>query len=496
MPRRRMRWLLLAAAFVAPPLVVGAVRVRELGRRQQPELLPRLSAETVLPTVPAHDPDRRTVAVLLGADLTEVTDALGPYEMFARAGVFNVYMVAPERQPTLLSGGLRILPHLSLSELDARLAGRPPAIVVVPQIPNIGSAVNRPLVGWMQRQAAAGALMHSWCTGAMALAEAGLLDGLTATAHWGDLDRLAKQYPRVQWVRGVRWVDHGHVITSAGLTSGVDASLRVLAKTAGDDIARRVADELRYPNYVFASQPTAPQYTVRAQDAILLVNVAYRFRRQQIGLAVYDGVGELDLSNLYDTHAYSAVADVHAVAARPGFVHTAHGLTLIPSLIAAPGDARVLGALDRFVVPGADIDRSADVVAGMRSVASRLDPTYLHRDAKGRFGLEPVIEDLARTADAPTAQFALRRLEYRSTEVSLAGGSIPWAAVPLPLGVGILGVAAFVLIGRLTNRERHAKGRPYFGRDRRYGTCSDGCKAREGRASPPLRGRPETETGR
>lgn len=188
-----------------PPIALGIAGLRGLERRQRPGSLPRLPAGTPLPAAPRHDPEKPTVAVLLGADLTEITDALGPYEMFARAGVFNVYAVAPERQPTLLSGGLPILPHLSLSELDGRLEGRPPAIVVVPMIPNIASNQNRPLVQWMQRQAARGALMHSWCTGAMALAEAGLLDGLTATAHWGDLARLEKRYPRVKWVRGVHW---------------------------------------------------------------------------------------------------------------------------------------------------------------------------------------------------------------------------------------------------------------------------------------------------
>jgi hypothetical protein len=157
------RWLSVAAltlGFLTPPIAIGIAGMRWLDRRQHPAPPPRLAASTPLPAVPEHDPGKRTVAVLLGADLTEITDALGPYEMFARAGAFNVYTVASERQPTLLSGGLQILPHLSLAELDARLEGQQPPIVVVPMIPNITSDANLPLVRWMQRQAASGALMH------------------------------------------------------------------------------------------------------------------------------------------------------------------------------------------------------------------------------------------------------------------------------------------------------------------------------------------------
>ena len=460
--RRWVRWVAAVTAFVGLPLLVAAVRLRAFERGQHPALQPPLAQGDSLPATPRHDPAKPTVAVILGADLTEITDALGPYEMFSRAGAFNVYTVAPERRPTLLSGGLRILPHYSLAELDAQLGGEPPAIVVVPNIPNIASAENKPLVEWMRHQAAAGSLMHSWCTGAMALAEAGLLDGLTATAHWGDLSRLAKLYPRVSWVRGVRWVDHGRVITSAGLTSGIDASLRVLSKVAGEDIAKRVARELRYPNFRFSTDPAVTPYTVGPADAILLANLAFRAPRQQIGLALYDGVGEMDLTGLYDAHAASAAADLYAVAAPSGTVRSAHGLTLLPSLVASERDGSVgaIRHLDRFVVPGRDgVKNAALVVGAMRSLAPELEPTYVHADAGQRFALEPVIEDLARTADLPTARFALKRLEFRSETIRLGGSAVAWRTLLPSLGLGFLGaLVAFGLSRMLRSRRAPLRG--------------------------------------
>lgn len=447
--RRWIRWVVAATAFVGLPLLVAAGRMRELDRGQHPALQPLLPHGSILPVVPRHDPAKPTVAVILGADLTEITDALGPYEMFSRAGAFNVYTVAPERRPTLLSptllpGGVRILPHYSLADLDALLGGKPPAIVVVPNIPNIAGAANKPLVEWMQRQAAAGSLMHSWCTGAMALAEAGILDGLTATAHWGDLSRLEKRYPRVKWVRGVRWVDHGQVITSAGLTSGIDASLRVLSKVAGEDIAKRVAGELRYPNFRFSKDPDVAPYTMGPADAIILANLSFRARRQQIGVALYEGVGEMDLTGLYDAYAASGAADLHAIAASSSAVRTAHGLILLPSLAASEsevdGSIGAIRGLDRIVVPGRNGAKDgAEVVEALRSRAPALEPTYVHAGADQRFSLEPVIEDLALTADLPTARFALRRLEFRSETIRLEGSAVAWSTLPLALGLGALG---------------------------------------------------------
>src|SRR6185436_999519 len=204
--------------------------------------------------------------------------------------------------------------------------------------------------------------------------------------------------------------------------------------------------------------------------AILLANLAFRISRPQIGLALYDGVGEIDLGNLYDTHAYSAVANVHAVAAEPGLVRTAHGLTVMPSLAASANDGADSGTirhLDRFVIPATDGDpRAARVVAAVRSVVPALLPDYLYARSDHRFNLERVIEDLARTVDAPTGRLALRRLEYRSQTIRLAGSLFPWRLVPLPLATGLLGLLIAVALSRILRsyiRRRASGARPRVG---------------------------------
>lgn len=452
-----IRFFSYSAAFVMPPVVAAALGFHTLRVRERPAPLPSIDARAAIDAPRAAiDPAKPTVVVVLGTDITEITDALGPYEMFARVGRYNVVTVAARRQPTLLTGGLRILPHYSLSELDARLGGRAPEVVVVPNLPNADAPQNASTIDWLRQKAEAGSLMHSWCKGAMALAQTGLLDGEIATAHWGDIPSLEKRYPMVRWTRGVRWVEHGQFVMSAGITSGIDASLRLIIRLAGDSAARRVAREIRYPDYRYALDPAAPQYELRPADLVLLANAAYRVNRPQIGVAMYDGIGELDLSNIYDAHAHTMVAEVETVAERDGIVQTAHGLTLLPSLaVSAAGGAERARRLDRMMIPGAEARaRGASLVTALTALTPALRAEYVHADQPQRFGLEPVLEDLARSSDLPTARFAQRRMEYRSSNVRLEGSGVAWRALVPALALGALGILLAMAIVHLISRRR------------------------------------------
>ena len=93
-----LRSIAYIAAFTLPPLAVGALRGKHYLSQYDRLPLAKPLAGTSRPAAPSHDPAKPTVVVLLGADVTEITDALGPYEIFSRAGRYNVYTVAPERQ--------------------------------------------------------------------------------------------------------------------------------------------------------------------------------------------------------------------------------------------------------------------------------------------------------------------------------------------------------------------------------------------------------------
>ena len=114
-------------AFLVPPVLISVVGMRavESARYEGPPDAARVQAGE-LPAPPRHDPDKPTAVVLLGNQGSEVTDVLAPYEVLCESGTFNVYAAAPEREAVTLSGGLDVLPQLSLAKLDRRLGGQHP----------------------------------------------------------------------------------------------------------------------------------------------------------------------------------------------------------------------------------------------------------------------------------------------------------------------------------------------------------------------------------
>jgi transcriptional regulator GlxA family with amidase domain len=86
----------------------------------------------------------------------------------------------------------------------------------------------------------------SVCTGARHLARAGLLDGRPATTHHGAIDQFSRDFPKVQWVRGVRFVEGEKISTGGGLTAGIDLALRVVERYFGRQTTQQVADHLEY----------------------------------------------------------------------------------------------------------------------------------------------------------------------------------------------------------------------------------------------------------
>jgi transcriptional regulator GlxA family with amidase domain len=174
-------------------------------------------------------------------------DVLAPYEVLAATGAFNLYTVAPQRQPVPLTGGLDLVPDLSLGQLDQRLP-EGPDVIVVPQVSQVPSGLPpsvAPVIAWLQRQRAQGdRLLVGVCVGAEVLAEAGLLDGRRATTHWGFAQELQKRHPLVQVQPDRIFINDGPVWTSAGMTAGIDMVLALVEQDLGAEIARAVAKKM------------------------------------------------------------------------------------------------------------------------------------------------------------------------------------------------------------------------------------------------------------
>jgi transcriptional regulator GlxA family with amidase domain len=112
------------------------------------------------------------------------------------------------------------------------------------------------VLNWIAAQHRAGALTTSVCTGAFLLGAVGLLDGKRATTHWLVTEQLRQQRPGAEVMNDVRVVDEGQIVTSAGVSAGIDMALHVVARLHGAEIARRTARFMEYDWAVAGEQPS------------------------------------------------------------------------------------------------------------------------------------------------------------------------------------------------------------------------------------------------
>jgi putative intracellular protease/amidase len=196
----------------------------------------------------------RNVAIVVYEN-AEPLDWTGPYEVYndaAEAGsangqpAFNVYIVSKKKEP-VNAQGLMITPTYSIADAPK------PDIVLFPGGPSSKVFDDPEFFAWAKKASEEAEIAQSVCTGAFVLGKAGLLDGLEVTTFHGAIDNLQKNYPKAAVKRGRRFVDNGHVVTTAGISAGIDGSLHVVARLLG----RRVADEVAmYMEYAWSPEPS------------------------------------------------------------------------------------------------------------------------------------------------------------------------------------------------------------------------------------------------
>jgi transcriptional regulator GlxA family with amidase domain len=195
---------------------------------------------------------RQRVGILVFPDV-EVLDFCGPFEVFSvtrlnesrrrqEPSPFEVILVAATTEPVVATGGLRVLP-----DHDLGTCPRLDLLVVAGGWGTRRLVHDERVVGWVRDRAGEVELTASVCTGSFLYGQAGLLDGRRATTHWQSLDRMQETYPAIDVVRDQHVVEDGSIITSAGISAGIDLALRVVARLHGEAIARATAQYMEYP---------------------------------------------------------------------------------------------------------------------------------------------------------------------------------------------------------------------------------------------------------
>jgi transcriptional regulator GlxA family with amidase domain len=187
-----------------------------------------------------------TIGFFLFEDSEEL-DWAGPWEVLSAWAVgwpddeVATFTLARSEGPIRCAKGLRVLP-------DHTWDTAPPFDVLIYP----GGRGTRAHIGddeiksWVRDLAAAGTLLASVCTGSLVLADAGLLDGLPATTHWGSLDTLEKLGTGIEVRPDDRFVDNGGVVTAAGVSAGIDMALHLVARLHSPQRAREVRRYIQY----------------------------------------------------------------------------------------------------------------------------------------------------------------------------------------------------------------------------------------------------------
>ncbi|KMP36389.1 DJ-1/PfpI family protein [Bacillus albus] len=187
-----------------------------------------------------------SVGIFLFNDV-EVLDFAGPFEVFSVTEVdaekpFKVYTVSQDGEMITARNGLKVKPDYSIENLP------PVDILIIPGGKGVreNEVKNDIIINWVRQQMKEVKLMTSVCTGTLLLAKAGLLEGLQVTTHWASIQTLKKDFPNVEVMENVKFVDEGHIITSAGISAGINMSFHIVKNLLGVEIAEDTAKGMEY----------------------------------------------------------------------------------------------------------------------------------------------------------------------------------------------------------------------------------------------------------
>jgi transcriptional regulator GlxA family with amidase domain len=180
-------------------------------------------------------------------DDAEVLDFSGPFEVFSVASrflgdseKFNVFLIS-EKSPTVTArGNYKINSHYTFENVP-----QTDVLIIVGGV-HTEEVKKTAVIDWIKEQSKNTKIVASVCTGAFLLAEAKIITNHTVTTHWEDIPDLRKDYPTLNVVEDVRWADEGNIITSAGISAGIDMSLHLISRIKGLDLANKTAKQMQF----------------------------------------------------------------------------------------------------------------------------------------------------------------------------------------------------------------------------------------------------------
>jgi putative intracellular protease/amidase len=393
-----------------------------------------------LPAPPTPDPTKKIAVVVSGADGSEITDTLPPFEILARSGAFNVYSVGPERVvlpltpgPVMGATSLDFVPHFSFTDYDA-IIGSPPDLIVVPGLTGYTPEHDAAVVDWIRNHAGPGTTVLGICDGTMVVADTGLLDGHSYTTNPGDFDYVQAQAPSATLLQNLRYVDDSAIVTSSAVSSGIDATLHVVDRFAGRATALDVARQLGFAQTGVLDDA---RFVPPTGNLRLAMGLLSGFEvRQQLGVPLYDGVSEFGLAGLLDLEVGSTSARAFAMAPERSIVRGSTGFLFVPRFTYS-----TVPALDRVLVPaGTDNAARQRALAAWSAGQGRPPAEDIYQSVgRGENAYDVTLQDVARTRHAALAETLASAIFYPADPSLFI--EAPWPVQDM------VAAAAFMLLG-------------------------------------------------
>ena len=178
----------------------------------------------------------------------EVLDFSGPFEVFTTANrvsdeivnPFEVFLVSEAGGEVVARAGYRVISDYSFHNH--------PGIDVLIVVGGVHTAEleKKSVIEWVAAQAQKASMVASVCTGAFILAKAKVLTNHKVTTHWEDIDELSERFPELTIIKNVRWIDEGDLITSGGISAGIDMSLQLVSKLHSLSLAEKTAKQMEF----------------------------------------------------------------------------------------------------------------------------------------------------------------------------------------------------------------------------------------------------------
>ncbi|MBA6257661.1 MULTISPECIES: DJ-1/PfpI family protein [unclassified Colwellia] len=180
-------------------------------------------------------------------DNAEVLDFSGPFEVFTTASrvcegsePFNVFLISQSGDTVLARAGYKVIPDYSFHN-------HPEIDVLIVVGGNHSDEINKTdVLSWIYSQSIKSSIVASVCTGAFLLAQAKVLKTDKVTTHWEDITDLRQMFPKLDVVEDVRWVDEGRLITSGGISAGIEMSLQLVNKLHSKTLAEKTAKQMDF----------------------------------------------------------------------------------------------------------------------------------------------------------------------------------------------------------------------------------------------------------